>query len=130
MSTNNGDALDQAIERALGPDASIMAPSDFVSAVRARLFYAELIERRRRAMRSAAWLGAGSATLFAIVLGLFVSTVDVPAWAVENIPGILGRLDGLRVAMARSPGLVVAAVGAVLLMGAGVVSGALRPRRS
>jgi hypothetical protein len=129
MPTNDDDALERTIKRALGPDSSITAPPGFVPTVRARLFYAELIERRRRVMRAAVLLAGGSASLFAIVLGLFVSAVDVPAWAVENLPGILGRLDGLRVALARSPGLVAAAAGAVLLMGAGVVSGALRPRR-
>ena len=130
MSSNNRDSLDRAIERALGRDASIVAPSGFVSAVRTRLFYAELLDRRRRVARAALWLAAGSTTMFAIVLGLFVSTVDVPAWVVENVPGILGRLDGLRVALVRSPGLVVAAAGAVVLMGAGVLSGVLRPRRN
>jgi hypothetical protein len=80
--------------------------------------------------RRAAWLAAGSAALFAIVLGLFVSSVDLPAWFVENVPGVLGRLDGVRVELARSPGLVAAAAGAVLLTFAGVLSAALRPRKN
>ncbi len=130
MPTNDADGLDRAIERALGPDASARAPQGFVSSVQARLFYAALIARRRRIARAAAWLAVGSGGLFAVVLGLFISAVDVPAWVMENIPGILGRLDGVRVGMERSPGLVAAAAGAVLLTSAGVISAALRPRKN
>jgi hypothetical protein len=130
MSTNDGDALDRAIDRALGPDSPGRAPQGFVSVVQARLFYAALLERRRRVLRLAAGLAAGSAALFAVVLGLFVSAVDVPAWVIENVPGILGRVDGVRVGIERSPGLVAAALGAVVLMSAGVVSAALRPRKN
>jgi hypothetical protein len=124
------DRLDESIEKALGPGAAVTAPAGFVSRVEARLFYAALLDRDRRSGRVAAWLGSASAVLLVAVTALFVQAVDVPAWVLENVPGVLGRIDGLRVAVARSPGPAFAAAGAVLLTAGGIVSAALRPRRA
>ncbi len=131
MDQRDDDALERAITRALRPDGSETRASDgFARRVEARLYYAALLERRRGLLRFATALGTGSAALFVVVLGLFVQTVDVPGWVIENVPGVLGRFDALRVGVERSPGLAFAAAGAVILTLAGVASAALRPRRS
>lgn len=131
MEHHDNDALERAITRALGPDDSPpRTPDGFAQRVEACVYYAALLERRRSLLRRAAALGAGSTAVFLIVLGLFVQTVDVPGWVIENVPGVLGRFDALRVGVERSPLLAFAAVGAVLLTLAGAASAALRPRRS
>jgi len=131
MHEREEDSLDRAIARALGPDGSpVRAPEGFVSAVEARLYFTGLLDRRARLRRSASMLAAGSAGLFVLVLALFVQSIDVPGWVLENVPGVLGRLDAIRVGIERSPGLAFASVGAVLMMAAGVLSAALRPSRN
>jgi hypothetical protein len=131
MSERKVDPLDDAIARALGPDAvAVRAPDGFASRVDQRLYFTALLERRRRVLRVAAMLGAGSALLFLGVLTLFVQAVDVPGWVVENVPGVLGRLDAVRVELARSPGVLLAFAGGVVLTAAGVATAALRPRRN
>lgn len=131
MTHPDDDALDRAIARALGPaGTAAQAPEGFAARVDARLYYVALLERRRRHLRVASGLGAASAAVMAVILGLFVQTVDVPGWVVENVPGILGRLDAIRVGVVRSPGLVLAAAGAAILTAAGIATAALRPRRS
>jgi hypothetical protein len=43
---------------------------------------------------------------------------------------VLGRLDGARVGLERSPHLVLAALGGALFTACGVISAALRPRKN
>jgi len=131
MNYEDNDNLDRASARALGTDeAPVHAPEGFVARTESRLYFASLLERRRRIYRAAATVGAGSIALMAGVLALFVQTVDAPGWVMENVPGILGRFDAVRVAAERSPGAVLAALGASALVAAGVLSAALRPQRN
>src|SRR5262245_29237759 len=118
MQTPQDDAMERVIRAALAPDQHTRAPEGFSDRVASRVYFARLLERQRQRVRWAWAAGLGGLAGTAAVAVLFIQAVDVPAWVVENVPGVLGRLDAaaLRLDAAAAP---------VLLAATGVLTSAL-----
>jgi hypothetical protein len=115
MTDNPEDRVDRLIQEALAVRRNLRAPEGFAERFDARLFYARLIERQRLRLGQAWAAGLGGAAVLTGVAALFVQAVDVPAWIVENVPGVLGRLDAVSVRLGHAaiPLLLTAAGGVV-----------------
>lgn len=109
-----GDATDRLIQSALGPDRTTRAPEGFADRVASRIYFAGLLEKQRQRTRRAWATALGGLAGMAGAAVLFIQAVNVPAWVVENVPGVLGRLDAaaLRLDAATAP-LLLVAVGAL-----------------
>ena len=120
------EPIERLISEALSARRDVRAPEGFAERVDARLHYVWLLERQRRRMRQAWAAGTGGAVALAGVSVLFLGAVNVPAWVIENVPGVLGRIDAatVRLSYAATPALLMAAGGAA----AAAAWGALRFR--
>lgn len=110
------------MQAALGHDRTTRAPEGFAERVASRIYFAGLLETQRQRTRRAWATALGGLAGMAVVAVLFIQAVNVPAWVVENVPGVLGRLDAatLRLDAATAP-LLLVALGA--LASAGVWGG-------
>ncbi len=102
MTDARGDRLELLIEEALAVRRDARAPEGFAERVDAQLFYARLIARQRLRVRQAWAAGLGGVAVLAGVAVLFIQAVDVPAWVVENVPGVLGRFDAVSVRLSQA----------------------------
>jgi len=95
---------------ALAPDRRVRAPEGFADRVASRVYFAHLLERQRQRTRRAWATALGGLAGTAAVAVLFIEAVNVPAWVVENVPGVLGRLDAvaIRLDAAALPALLAA----------------------
>jgi hypothetical protein len=114
MHSPQDDTTERLIRAALAPDTGARAPEGFPDRVASRVYFAQLLERQRRRVRLAWATGLGGALGMAGIAVLFGKAVDVPAWVVENVPGVLGRLDAaaIRFDAAAIP-MLLAATGAL-----------------
>ncbi len=93
MQTPENDTTEHMIRAALTPNQTTRAPEGFADRVASRVYFARLLERQRQRARWAWATALGGVAGTAAVAALFIQAVDVPAWVVENVPGVLGRLD-------------------------------------
>lgn len=128
MDTPSDNGLDKVIEAALTRQESGRAPEGFARRVDDRLRYAQLRDRQRRQLILAAGIGVAGLLGMAVVAALFWYAIDVPGWVVEQVPGVLGRLDRLQIIAARNWGVALAAGTAVVALAA-LVLGTLNRRR-
>lgn len=110
MQTPQDDATERLILAALAPDRTVRAPDGFADRTASRIHLARLLERQRQRVRLAWATALGGLAGTAAVAVLFVEAVDVPAWVVENVPGVLGRLDAAAIQLdaAAMPALLAA----------------------
>ena len=124
------DPIDKLISEALCARQDVRAPEGFAERLDSRLQYVWLLERQRRRIRQAYFAGAGGLVVLAGVSALFLGAVNVPAWVIENVPGVLGRIDAatLRLSHAATPALLMAAGAAAAAASWGVLR--LRSRKA
>lgn len=110
MQTPQDDATERLIRAALAPNHHVRAPEGFAERTATRVHFARLLERQRQRARRAWATALGGLAGTAAVAALFIEAVDVPAWAVENVPGVLGRLDAaaIQLGAAATPALLAA----------------------
>jgi hypothetical protein len=120
------EPIERLISEALSARSDVRAPEGFAERVDTRLLYAQLLERQRKSIRQAWAAGVGGVIALAGVTALFAGAVNVPAWAIENVPGVLGRIDAatVQLSQAATPILLMAAGG----VAAAAAWGALRLR--
>lgn len=121
MTLPSKDRLEAFIEEALSEPETVRAPEGFVERAAIALRYAESYRRQRRQLFAALAAALGGAAALAVVGALFWYAIDVPRLAMERIPGILGRIDGLQIALAQSGATIAmamaATVAAILIVG-------------
>lgn len=107
------DATERLIRAALAPNHTARAPEGFADRVGARVNFTHLLERQRQRTRLAWATALGGVAGTAAVAALFIQAVDVPAKVLENVPGVLGRLDAaaIRLDAAAVPMLLAATGG-------------------
>lgn len=122
MHSPQDDATERLIQTALAQNGAGRAPEGFADRVAARVYFAGLLERQRRRARGAWAAALGGVVGMAGIAVLFIEAVDVPAWVVENVPGVLGRLDAVAIRLdAATAPLLLMATGA--LASAGIWAG-------
>ena len=110
MQTPYDDETERLIGAALAHNHDGRAPEGFADRTAVRIHFARLLERQQRRARRAWATALGGLAGTAVVAVLFINAVDVPAWAVENVPGVLGRLDAAAIQLdaAATPALLAA----------------------